>query len=87
MKLRIALLVTTGDRYVSMAVNFISLAVVARLMAPADFGVAVLGTAITSVAVAAREFASQTWLIQRPEISTPAVRRVRRPAISRSMAR
>ncbi|WP_137127530.1 oligosaccharide flippase family protein [Roseomonas sp. HF4] len=74
MELRLALLVTTGDRYVSMAVNFISLAVVARLMAPEDFGVAVLGAAITSVAVAAREFASQTWLIQRQELSTPTVR-------------
>jgi O-antigen/teichoic acid export membrane protein len=74
MQVRRALLVTMADRYVAMAVNFLSLAIVARLMAPADFGIAVLGTAITSMAVAAREFASQTWLIPRRELTTDATR-------------
>lgn len=74
MRIRIALAVSTADRYASMVVNFAVLAVIARLMTPSEFGAVVIGTAVTSIAVAAREFASQTYLINRIELGTPAVR-------------
>ncbi|KAA5612563.1 oligosaccharide flippase family protein [Rhodovastum atsumiense] len=74
MQLRRALLISTADRYVGMVVNFAQLAIIARLMTPDEFGVAVIGTAITSIAIAVREFASQVYLINRPRLSLTTIR-------------
>lgn len=57
-----------------MALNFVAMAIAARLLTPAEFGVSVLGGGILAIAVAIREFAPRTYLIQRHELSTDDVR-------------
>lgn len=74
MQLSRALLVSTADRYLVMALNFAQIAILARLMTPDEFGVVALGTAVASIAAVWREFASQTYLINRVVLSSAATR-------------
>lgn len=74
MGIRGALIITTANRYVSMVVNFAMIAITARLLTPAEFGVSAIGLAITSIAVAASEFAPQTYLIQKPDLNRTDIR-------------
>ncbi|GAB4361928.1 MAG: lipopolysaccharide biosynthesis protein [Oricola sp.] len=64
-----ALLLSTGERYVSLVVSFLTLAVVSRLLTPAEIGVSVIGMSILGIAMAVREFASSSFLIQQPELT------------------
>ncbi len=74
MGIRGALIITTANRYVSMVVNFATIAITARLLTPAEFGVSAIGIAITSIAVALSEFAPQTYLIQKPGLTRTDIR-------------
>ncbi len=74
MGLRLALIVTTADRYFGMAVNFLTLAIAARLLTPSEFGVTVIGIAITSIAVAARDFAPQAYIVQKSQLDELDIR-------------
>ena len=47
---------------------------VARLLSPAEIGVAVIGTAVMMVVLALREFASPEFLIQRHEVARDDIR-------------
>lgn len=68
-----ALLFSTGERYFSLAISFICIAAVSRLMDPDEIGVSVVGMAIMSMALSAREFVSTNYLIQTPNLSREAV--------------
>jgi len=61
---RFALLLSTVERYVSLLANFICIAIVSRLMAPDEIGVSVVGMAVMTLALSAREFVSTNYLIQ-----------------------
>jgi O-antigen/teichoic acid export membrane protein len=74
--LRRALVLTTGERYFSLVANFITLSVVSRLLTPDEIGVSVLGAAIAGTAMAFREFATPTFIIQRINLSKGDVRTV-----------
>jgi len=67
---RRALLLSTADRYFTLASNFAVVAAVSRILTPAEIGVSVVGMAILGIALSVREFASSTFLIQR-EVLTP----------------
>jgi lipopolysaccharide exporter len=71
---RRALVIATGAQYLRIAVRFASIAMVARLLSPAEIGVAVIGTAIMTVVLALREFASPEFLIQRHEVARDDIR-------------
>jgi lipopolysaccharide exporter len=71
---RRALVIATGAQYLRIAVRFASIAMVARLLSPAEIGVAVIGVAIMTVVLAAREFASPEFLIQRHEVARDDIR-------------
>src|SRR5690606_37460989 len=71
---RIALLLSTGERYFSLVANFVCIIVVSRLMAPEEIGVSVVGMAIVAIALSAREFVSTNYLIQTPSLSREHVR-------------
>ena len=71
---RIALLLSTGERYFSLVANFVCVIVVSRLMAPEEIGVSVVGMAIVAMALSAREFVSTNYLIQTPSLSREHVR-------------
>ena len=73
--IRRALVFATAERYASLALNFLTVSVVSRLMAPPEIGVAVLGTAIAGFSLSiAREFATVNYLIQEKELSPERVR-------------
>lgn len=74
--LRRALVLTTGERYFSLIANFITLSIVSRLLTPDEIGVSVLGAAIAGTAMAFREFATPTFIIQRVNLSKDDVRTV-----------
>jgi O-antigen/teichoic acid export membrane protein len=71
---RRALLLSTGDRYAALLINFITVAVVSRILSPAEVGVSVVGMAIVAIAMSAREFASGNFLIQGGDLARDDVR-------------
>jgi O-antigen/teichoic acid export membrane protein len=57
-----------------LAINFISIAAISRLLTPTEIGVSVIGTGIVLIALGLREFATSDFLIQRREITREDVR-------------
>ena len=71
---RRALVIAAGTQYMRIAFRFISIALVARLLTPAEIGLAVIGTALVTVLLALREFASSEFLIQRDQVTRDDIR-------------
>src|SRR5215475_1477070 len=71
--MRRSLLLASGERYAFAFINFTMVVVTARLLTPADFGVAVLGWAVVGLADSLREFGASTFLIQQSEITREKV--------------
>lgn len=71
---RRALVIAAGTQYARIAFRFVSIALVARLLTPAEIGLAVIGTALVTVLLALREFASPEFLIQRDEVTREDIR-------------
>jgi lipopolysaccharide exporter len=71
---RRAVVIAAGAAYLRIAVRFASIALVARLLTPAEIGVAVIGSAIMTVMLGLREFASPEFLIQRQEVTREDIR-------------
>ena len=67
--LRRALALTTAERYVALIVSFGLMSILARLLTPAEIGVYVLANAVMSLFLAAREFATSTYLIQKKDLT------------------
>ncbi|MBX6740947.1 MAG: oligosaccharide flippase family protein [Acetobacteraceae bacterium] len=72
--IRRAFLVTSLERYLVLAVNFGVIALVSRLLTPAEIGLAVLGTSLLSLAEALRDFGTGSYLIQAREVGHERVR-------------
>jgi O-antigen/teichoic acid export membrane protein len=64
----------TGEQYLRLAINFISIAAISRLLTPTEIGVSVIGTGVVLIALGLREFATSDCLIQRPEVSRADIR-------------
>jgi O-antigen/teichoic acid export membrane protein len=71
---RRALVIAAGTQYFRIVFRFVSIALVARLLTPAEIGLAVIGTALVTVLLALREFASSEFLIQRDEVTRDDIR-------------
>lgn len=69
-----ALLLSTGDRYFALVANFVTVAIVSRILSPSEIGVSVIGMAIVGIVMSVREFASGSFLIQRGELSPEEIR-------------
>lgn len=69
-----ALLLSTGERYFALASNFVTVALVSRIMTPEEIGVSVIGMAIVGIAMSGREFASANFLIQRQDLTRDEIR-------------
>ena len=67
--IRRAVILMTIDRYFSMVINFVQIAILSRLLTPAEIGVSVIGVAITSISLAVRDFASAGYLIQKQNLT------------------
>jgi len=73
--IRRAMLITLGERYFALVVNFVTIALVSRLLTPAEIGLSVIGMAIVGFVLAAREFASPNFLIQHQNLTLDEVRK------------
>src|SRR5438128_2216734 len=72
--LRRAIVWASAGQYLVIAFNFAGLLVMARLLAPAEYGVAVLGGAILAGAEAIREVAGGSFLVRERELTPEKVR-------------
>ncbi|MER8752173.1 oligosaccharide flippase family protein [Mesorhizobium sp. M1050] len=74
MSVKRALLLSTGDRYIVIGFNFATIAAVSRILTPEEIGISVICLAILGIALSAREFASSSFMIQRPVLSREDIR-------------
>ena len=66
MSMRRALLLSTGDRYVGLLVNFASVAAVSRLLTPLEIGLMAIGVAIANLVDMVRDQSVTSFVIQEP---------------------
>ena len=71
---RRALAMAASEQYVRLAVQFVLIVAVSRLLTPTEIGVSVIGTGIVTVALGLREFATSDFLIQRREVGRDDIR-------------
>jgi O-antigen/teichoic acid export membrane protein len=67
--IRWALAVSTTERYLNMAITFVTTLVMSRLLTPAEIGVWAIGLATATALLAVREFTSGVFLIQRKDLT------------------
>lgn len=72
--IRRALILTTAERYFTLAVNFVALAIVSRLLTPEEIGISVVGTSLAAMAYSAQEFAASSYLIQQTNLTREDIR-------------
>jgi O-antigen/teichoic acid export membrane protein len=71
---RRALLFNAGERYICLAISFLMIFAISRLLTPTEIGLSVIGIGIMTLALALREFASSEFLIQREEVTRLDIR-------------
>jgi O-antigen/teichoic acid export membrane protein len=71
--IRRALLFTSAERYINLAVNFGLIAVVSRLLTPAEIGVSAFGATIWALVETLRDVPS-TYLVQQKELTREDIR-------------
>ena len=72
--IRRALVWSTTEKYFTLVVNFLAIAVISRLLRPEEIGVSAVGTAIIGFALAVRELVSSGYLIQQANLTRESVR-------------
>src|ERR1700761_6148090 len=70
-EIRRAFVLASAGRYLTMVINLAATLMLARWLAPADYGVAVLGNSVLAVAEAVRALGGGAYLVQQKEL-TPA---------------
>lgn len=73
-KIRQSLVLSFGDKYLIMVVQFIATVLVARLLSPSEFGVFAIGVAIATIGHTLRDFGIMTYLVQEKELTESSVR-------------
>jgi O-antigen/teichoic acid export membrane protein len=73
MGVRRAFLLASFGRYLIMAINLAATLIMARLLAPADYGRAVLGGAILGVAEAIRALGGGAYLVQQKDLTAAQI--------------
>ena len=72
--IRRALLWTSAGRYLVTATNLVTIAIMARLLTPGEYGLSVLGTAALGIAEAVRGLAGGNYLIQEKQLTLEKIR-------------
>jgi O-antigen/teichoic acid export membrane protein len=70
---RRAFLLASLGRYLMMAINLAATLIMARLLTPADFGVAVLGGSVLAVSEAIRAFGGGAYLVQQKDLTATQI--------------
>ena len=71
---RRALILASGERYVALIGNFVTLAIASRLLTPAELGVHVVGMTVAGLMMTVREFAGTPFVIQHIDITIRQIR-------------
>lgn len=71
---RLALILSFAQRYTTIAINIISTMIIARLLTPAEVGVASIGLVIVGVAHTLRDFGINNYLVQEKDLTHDRVR-------------
>jgi O-antigen/teichoic acid export membrane protein len=71
---RRALVLSSSERYVNLALSFGQMAIVSRILSPNEIGIAVIGLAVVTIVITAREFASGAFLIQHQNLRHEDIR-------------
>lgn len=74
LSVRRALLMSTGERYFLLLSNFVTAALVSRILTPEEIGVSVIAMAVLAIAMSIREFSSSSFLIQREKLGREDIR-------------
>ena len=72
--IRRAFLWASAGRYIVMAINLVTTVIMARLLAPGEYGVSALGTAVLGIAEAIRALGGGAYLIQQKELASENIR-------------
>lgn len=72
--IRRALILTSAERYFTLVVNFLTIAIASRLLTPEEIGVSVVGTSIAALAFSMQEFATASFLIQQHNLTREDIR-------------
>ena len=72
--IRHGLIFSAVERYVNLVTTFATLAIVSRLLTPAEIGVSVVGLAVVTLVMSAREFATTNYIIQHQNLTPQVVR-------------
>jgi len=67
--IRRSLAYSFAERYASLAVQFISTILIARLLSPQDIGIYSVGAGVIAIAHTFRDFGVSTYLIQESELT------------------
>ena len=68
-RIRQAILLTAAERYIVISMNFLMIAIVARLLTPDDFGLSVIGAAAIGLAECLRDFGVSGYLVQQTKLT------------------
>ncbi len=71
---RRSLLLSAGQSYLQLAINFVTLVIASRLLTPTEIGIAALGIAASSIGEAIRDFGASNYIVQRPEMTATSAR-------------
>ena len=72
--IRRALALVSAERYIAMAINLGTAIIVARLLAPEEFGVFVLGSSVLSIAEVIRDLGTSNYLVQQNDLTIDKIR-------------
>lgn len=73
-RVRRAFLMSSFEQYMALLVNFAMIVVLARLLTPAQIGLAVVGMGLSATIFSLREFATADFLIQRHKVDGSDIR-------------
>lgn len=71
---REAFVLTFLERYLGLAINLGTLAVVSRLLTPAEVGIAAIGWALLSIPYALRDLGTMDFIVQRKDLTRTEIR-------------
>ncbi len=74
MSVRRAFVWASAGRYLTMAINLVATLILARLLAPQEYGVTVVGGAVFAVAEALRALGGGAYLIQKQDLAQDDIR-------------
>src|SRR5262245_51722230 len=72
--MRRALFLVSAERYIAMAANIGAAIVVARLLAPEEFGVFVLGSSVLAIAEVIRDLGTGNYIVQQHDLTVEKIR-------------